>query len=92
MNKRSSRYDPNTETSRLLALDGTRYLCNNSEELMACARGHGSYALFRKIKNVIDDYAEREMEHREYWGRPHNAGASTPEISYGSNEIRSSSP
>jgi hypothetical protein len=71
MIKRCPWYDPNTETSRLLAaLEQTRRLCCNSEE-----RRRDSYALLQKIKEAIDDYAECEMEHREYfWGRPHSAG------------------
>jgi hypothetical protein len=76
MNKRSSWYDPNTETSRLLAsLEQTRRLCCNSAETLACARHRGSCALLEAIKEAIDNYAECEMGHREYfWGRPHSAG------------------
>jgi hypothetical protein len=76
MNKRSPWYDPTTETSRLLAaLDETRHFCCNSAELLACAKKQGCYALLQAIKEAIDDYAEREMGHREYfWGRPHSAG------------------
>jgi hypothetical protein len=76
MNKRSPWYDPNTEESRLLAaLEQTRHLCCNSEELMACARRKGSYVLLEAIKEAIDDYAEYEMGNRGYfWGRPHRAG------------------
>ena len=44
-------------------------------ELLACARRQGSYALLQAIKEAIDDYAECEIGHREYfWGRPHSAG------------------
>jgi hypothetical protein len=76
MNKRSPWYDPNAEKSRLLAaLDQTRRLCCNSEEVMPLARKRDSYALLQKIKEAIDDYAECEMGHREFfWGRPHSAG------------------
>jgi len=76
MNKRSPWYNPNTEESRLLAaLEQTRHLCCNSEELMACARRKGSYVLLEAIKEAIDDYAEYEMGNRGYfWGRPHRAG------------------
>ena len=76
MNKRSPGYDPNTEESRLLAaLDETRRLYCNSAELLACARRQSSYALLQAIKEAIDDYAECEMGHREYfWGRLHSAG------------------
>jgi hypothetical protein len=76
MNKRSPRFDPNTETSRLLAaLDQTRRLTCTSEEILPCARQRGSYALLQAIKEAIDDYAQCEMGHRDYfWGRPHSAG------------------
>jgi hypothetical protein len=76
MNKRSPWYDPNTEKSRLLAaLEQTRHLCCNSAELLACARRQGRFQLLEQIKEAIDDYAEHEMGHREYfWGRPHSAG------------------
>ena len=76
MNTCPSWYDPNTEESRrLAALDETRRLCCNSEELVACARQRGSYALLEAIKEAIDNYAECEMGHRQYfWGRPHSAG------------------
>jgi hypothetical protein len=76
MNKRSPWYDPSVEKSRLLAaLDKTRHLICNSEELLACARKQRSYLLLEAIKELIDDYAESEMGHREYfWGKPHSAG------------------
>jgi hypothetical protein len=76
MNKPSPWYDPNTEKSSLLAaLDQTRRLVCNSEELLACAKKQRSYLLLMAIKEAIDDYAECEMGYREYfWGRPHSAG------------------
>ena len=76
MSKRSPYYDPATEKSRLLAaLDQTRHLCCNSEELLACARKQHSFEILERIKEAIDDYAECEMGHREYfWGRPHGIG------------------
>ena len=76
MNKRSPWYDPNTKKSRLLAaLEQTRRFCCNSEELITRARRQGSYALLQAIKEAIDDYAECEMGHPEYfWGWPHSAG------------------
>jgi len=75
MNKRAPWYDPNTEKSRLLAaLERTWSLCNNSEELHQCARKERSFLLLQAIKQAINDYAECEMGHREYfWGRPHSA-------------------
>jgi hypothetical protein len=76
MNKRPPWYDPNTETSRLSAtLEQTRRLCNNAAEVMPSARAPGSLMLIEAIKVAIDNYAECEMGHREYfWGRPHSAG------------------
>ena len=76
MNKRSPWYDPDIEESRLLAaLERTRRLCCNSEELMVCARRQHIYALLEAIKEAIDDYAECEMGNRGYfWGRPHSVG------------------
>lgn len=76
MNTRSPWYDPNTERSRLLAaLDRTRHLCCMAEEVMPVVKQPRSYVLLQAIKEAIDDYAECEMGHREYfWGRPHSAG------------------
>ena len=76
MNKRPPWYDPNTETSRLLAaLDQTRRLCNNAAEVMPFGRAPGSLMLLEALKEAIDNYAECEMGYREYfWGRPPSAG------------------
>ena len=64
MNNRSPWHDPNTEKSRLFsALDQTRRYCCSSEELMACARRQGRF----QLREAIDDYAECEMGHREYF-------------------------
>ena len=42
---------------------------------MPVARAPGSLMLIEAIKQIIDDYAECEMGHREYfWARPHSAG------------------
>jgi hypothetical protein len=42
---------------------------------MPCARTPQGYAALEAIKQAINDYAEVEMGHREYfWGRPHRAG------------------
>ena len=55
----------------LAALDQRRRLCNNAAEVMPFARVPGSLILIEAIKSAIDDYAEHEMEQREYvWGRP----------------------
>jgi hypothetical protein len=76
MTKRPPWYDPTTEKSRLLAaLEQVWRLCNNAEEVMPYARTPQGYAALEVIKEAIDDYAEVEMGHREYfWGRPHSAG------------------
>jgi hypothetical protein len=74
MNKRFPWYDPNVEKSRLLAaLDQVRRLRNNAEEVMPCARWQYSLQFIEAIQNAIGDYAECEMQQREYfWGRPHS--------------------
>jgi hypothetical protein len=42
---------------------------------MPFARVPGSLMLVEAIKSAIDDWAEREMGHREYfWGGPYSAG------------------
>jgi hypothetical protein len=76
MPKRLPWYDPDTEKSRLLAaLDQTRRLCTRADEVMPCAKQPGSLLLIDAIKSAIDDYAELETGHRDYfWGRPHKAG------------------
>jgi hypothetical protein len=46
-----------------------------SEEIMPYVKQPGGYELLQAIKDAIDDYAECEMGHREFfWGRPHSAG------------------
>jgi hypothetical protein len=76
VNKRSPWYDPSTKKLRLLAaLEQVWPLSNNAEEVVPCARTPQGYAALQKIKEAIDDYAELEMGHREYFGgRPHSAG------------------
>ena len=76
VNKRSSRYDPSTEKSRLLAaLEQTRRFCCMAEETLPYTRAPGGYAAMEAIKQSIDDWAECEMGHRGYfWGRPPSAG------------------
>lgn len=76
MSTRSPWYDANIEKSRLLvALEPTRRFCCMSEEIMPYVKQPGGYELLQAIKDAIDDYAECEMGHREFfWGRPHSAG------------------
>jgi hypothetical protein len=69
-------YDPTTEKSRFLeALSRTRHLSTRAEETVPYSRQHGSVMLIAAIRSAIDDYAEHEMGHREYfWDKPHSAG------------------
>ena len=69
-------YDPDTAPSQwLAALYRVRRVCTRVEAVLPHARVPGSLVLIDAIKSAIDDYAEREMGHREYfWGRPHKAG------------------
>jgi hypothetical protein len=54
MNKRPPWYDPNTEKSRLLAaLEQVWRLCNNSEEVVPCARTPQGFAALQAIKEAI---------------------------------------
>ena len=94
MNKRSPWDDPNTEELRLLAaLEQTRHLCCNSEEVMACARRQHSYALLEAIKEAIDNYAEGESETGSISGAGRTArGASTHDDHRFSIVCRSLSP
>ena len=76
MNKRSPWYDPNTEKSRLLAaLYEVRHHITRSKELLACAKSQRGYILLQLIRATIDDYAECEIGHREFFlDKPHSAG------------------
>jgi hypothetical protein len=76
MSKRPPWYDPETEKSRLLAaLDEVRHLCCSAEQTVPYMRRPGSFMRLEAIKKAIDDYAECEMGHRDFfWGRPHSAG------------------
>ena len=66
--KPSPWYDPNTERSRLLtALEQVWRLCSSSEEVMPCARTPQGYAAVQAINEAINDCAELEMGHREYF-------------------------
>jgi hypothetical protein len=69
----SSWYGPNAVTSPFLtALAEIRPICTRAEEVLPYVRVPGSLILIETIISAIDDYAEREMGHREYfWGKPH---------------------
>jgi hypothetical protein len=49
-----------------------------AEEVMPCVKQPGSCVLLDVIKTAIDDYAEREMEHRNISGAPQDAGTHKP--------------
>jgi hypothetical protein len=69
-------YDAETEKSRLLAaLSETRRLCCSAEQTVPHMQRPGSFMLLQAIKEAIDNYAECETGHREYfWRKPHSAG------------------
>ena len=69
-------YDPATEPSPFLAaLAHTRHMCTRAEMTVPHATEPGSHIFVHAIMSAIDDYAERETGHREYfWTRPHSAG------------------
>jgi hypothetical protein len=69
-------YDPGTEKSLFLAaLAHTRHLCTRAEMTVPYMKMPGSSIVVQAIISAIDDYAERETGHREYfWVRPHSAG------------------
>lgn len=73
---KSAWYDPDTNPSQwLAALYRVRHLCTRAAVVMPHAKVPGSLILIDAIMSAIDDYAERETGHREYfWGRPHKAG------------------
>lgn len=77
---KSDRYPPwyneKIDPSRLLAaMDELRHLCTNANEVMPHARRPGSLMHIDAIKKAIDDWAESETGHREFfWGKPHSAG------------------
>ncbi len=69
-------YNPDTEAARFLAaLSQVRHLCTRAEETLPYTTEPGAYIFVHAIMSAIDDYAEKEMGHREYfWTRPYNAG------------------
>jgi hypothetical protein len=60
-------YDPAKDDSPLMAaLDRVRHMCTRAELALPVTTVPGS------DMSAIDDFAERETGHREYfWGRPH---------------------
>ena len=51
----------------LAALEEAWRLSDQAAETLRVTRRPGSYARLRAIKEAINDYAECEMEHREYF-------------------------
>jgi hypothetical protein len=75
-NRRPSWHDPTVETNPLLtALAELRHVTCRAEFTVPYTKRPGSQAALKAIKTAIDDWAECEMGHREFfWGRPHSAG------------------
>lgn len=69
-------FNPETEKSRLMAaLSEARRLCCSAEQTVPHTTVPGSFMALQAIKGAIDNYADLQMGHREYfWGRPHSAG------------------
>ena len=76
MRKYAHWYDPETEKSRLLAaLSDVRRLTCSAEQTVPLTIRPGSFMLLQAIRDAIDNYAECEMESREYfWNKPHSIG------------------
>jgi hypothetical protein len=59
----------------LAALDRARRLSTRGAEIGPHAKALGSLMLIERIREAIDDYAERETGNREFfWGTPRNTG------------------
>jgi hypothetical protein len=69
-------FDPNKHDSRLLAaMSELRHLCTRAEHTVPLTRQSGSRVLIKAIMSAIDDYAECETGHREFfWDKPHSIG------------------
>ena len=69
-------FDPATATTPFLtALAEVRHLSTRANYTMPVAKERGSVALIEAIRNAIDDYAECEFGHRQFfWEKPHSAG------------------
>jgi hypothetical protein len=52
-----------------------RRMCTRAELALPVMTVPGSDVMIHGIMSAIDDFAERETGHREYfWGRPHSGG------------------
>jgi len=69
-------YDPETDPAPLLnAMAELRRCCTQAEFATPFMRERGSFQCIEAIKKAIDDFAENELGHREFfWHKPHSAG------------------
>ena len=69
-------YDAETETSPLLAaMAELRLVCTRAQYAVPYMTRNGSFQTIEAIKTAIDDFAENEIGHREFfWHKPHSAG------------------
>jgi hypothetical protein len=66
-------YDPKIDDSPFMAqLAEVRRMCTRAELTLPRMTVPGSDVMVHAIMSAIDDFAERETGHREYfWGRAH---------------------
>ena len=71
-------YDPETTLApRLNAMAELRNCCCKAQFTVPFMKKPGSFQAIEAVKRAIDDFAENEMGHREFfWHKPHSAGVS----------------
>jgi hypothetical protein len=76
MAERPAWFDPESENSPLLtAMAELRHVCTRAQFTVPHTRQPGSHMAVQAIMKAIDDYAECEMGHGEFfWHKPHSAG------------------
>ena len=69
-------YDPKTQTSPLLAaMAELRLVVTRAQYTVPFMKEPGSARALEAVTTAIDDFAECEMGHREFfWHKPHSAG------------------
>ena len=69
-------YDPQTQPSPLLAaMAELRLVCTRAQYTVPYMKERGSSQAIEAVAKAIDDFAENEMGHREFfWNKPHSAG------------------
>ena len=75
--KYSAWYDWNdpANTPLVNAMATLRHACTRNAQTVPHTKKPGSREAIDAIRSAIDDWAERETGHREYfWGKPHKAG------------------